>query len=625
MAWYKIETSAKKTIHKVKDFAFETEIPDPATTAVSGQTQDEANQLKNNLVLQLNEFIAEYISTAVTNKLAMMNVDKVNFKNIEQQVAQLKSDAAQKLYSGVLVGKLKEANKNLHDFYMQNPNTVLLHITTQDLEIPAQDNFQGVQTHLGLPYGIQNGDQQDQNIDFLKSYIYQSLTKNGITDDAEGAAKLATIIADNEDPYLRVLINEYFGKRYRQNFHDILVSLNYPTLAEEFSKIENDVLNYVPIKKGRIQAEVLPDEVYGEIALTTASNAERKILQTFRNLGLQPVPQEIQFPSDKNTYFRVDFLLPANVLSGVDEYGKPVIKTKVIFVGEYFGYSGEKYDSQTVVKTKLEPIQAVMTGNDIIHITKQDFDSGTSPQKLINQLDAKNIIYNGGLAESYINKYAKDNPEFNQDLPNIFAVLTPAAALIKSCMLQVEAFYGKFKNFTQEVYNDPRFEQVAAELQETTKPYRLDILKISNQIRQLQLRKQTEENKAEQAKLFDYWRSLNQKISDTYLSNKFILQLTREHQEQIANDPEFNARMKDLQIAYDMLTGNPPKDLPENLGENNLKRAEYICMNSMAGLSSITRKTSRKFTEFKQIFAKTNSFNKFINRFADKLIDDLLY
>lgn len=620
MAWYKIETSSKGK-RKTVDYAFETEIPDPAVNPVSGQLLEQANQLKNNLVLQLNEFIKQYISNEATSKLAKMSNEKIGFDAVDE----VKQAAGQKLYSGVLVGKLKEANKTLHDFYIQNPSTTLLHITTQDLDIPQQESFQGVQTHLGLPYGIQTGSQNDQNIDFLKSYIYNSLINNKITNDSSGALKLATIISDNEDPYLRVLINEYFGKRYRENFHDILASLNYNVLAEEFAKIENDKLNFVPIKKGRIQAEVLPDDVYGDIGLKTASNAERKILETFRGLGLQPVPQEIQFPSDKNTYFRVDFLLPANVLDGMDETGKPIIRTKVIFVGEYFGYSGEKYDSQTVVKTKLEPIQAMMTGNDIIHITKQDFDSGTSPQKLINQLDAKNIIYKGGFAENFINKYIEKNPQYNQELPNVFAVLTPAAALIKSCMLQLEAFYGKFQNFTSEVYDDPRFEQELSTLQEQTKPLRLEIVKVSNMIRQLQLRKQTEENKSEQAKLFDYWRNINKEINILYSNNPYVSQLIQDHQSQISQDPEFAARLKDLQTAYDMLTGNPPVDLPSELGQDNLKRAEYICMNSMAGLSTITRKTSKMFAEFKQIFAKTNILNKFVNRFADQLINELIY
>jgi tRNA(Leu) C34 or U34 (ribose-2'-O)-methylase TrmL len=93
------------------------------------------------------------------------------------------------------------------------------------------------------------------------------------------------------------------------------------------------------------------------------------------------------------------------VFEGFDENNVPRIKRQVMFIGEYFGYFGAKYEAKTEVKETLEPIQALMTGNDVIFISKTDFAAGDKPLKLQNQLEAKHIIFDGSSAKQEIQEW----------------------------------------------------------------------------------------------------------------------------------------------------------------------------------------------------------------------------
>lgn len=89
-----------------------------------------------------------------------------------------------------------------------------------------------------------------------------------------------------------------------------------------------------------------PDSRYGTFNLLLKSDAERDVLSVFREkYNLDPIPFDTALPSpedcptNENT-FKIDFLLPSDVLDGFTFAGdqlKPIIRKKVLFVGEYFG------------------------------------------------------------------------------------------------------------------------------------------------------------------------------------------------------------------------------------------------------------------------------------------------
>jgi hypothetical protein len=100
------------------------------------------------------------------------------------------------------------------------------------------------------------------------------------------------------------------------------------------------------------------DERYAAFNLILRSKAEKKVLSVFREIfNLDPIPFSTALaspedcPTNENS-FKIDFLLPADVLDGfeyVDGELKPIISKKVMFVGEYFG---EDRDNPQALKDK---------------------------------------------------------------------------------------------------------------------------------------------------------------------------------------------------------------------------------------------------------------------------------
>jgi hypothetical protein len=60
------------------------------------------------------------------------------------------------------------------------------------------------------------------------------------------------------------------------------------------------------------------------------------------NLDAIPMPISMKTPvgCPTNKSFIVDFTIPCDILEGLDNQGLPVIKKKIVLVGEYFGWSG---------------------------------------------------------------------------------------------------------------------------------------------------------------------------------------------------------------------------------------------------------------------------------------------
>ena len=91
------------------------------------------------------------------------------------------------------------------------------------------------------------------------------------------------------------------------------------------------------------------DPNYEELRLITRSGEEAKIIQILRNefhidaipyQVLVPVPADC--PTNENN-FDIDFMIYVDVLEYINPFTfEPKIRTKVMFVGEYYGYDGDK-------------------------------------------------------------------------------------------------------------------------------------------------------------------------------------------------------------------------------------------------------------------------------------------
>ena len=206
-----------------------------------------------------------------------------------------------------------------------------------------------------------------------------------------------------------------------------------PEFAALLSKIGFDHLIEKVYKE-----QAIPDPDYQGMGLNFRSAEEKLIVEVMRReFGLQAVsyPLEIPVPQGCPTnsqMFVVDFLIPCDVLVGLNEDGHPQIERQVVFVGEYFGFDsnkeleipegevwtlpdgsvarttkgdsnmelrggvkttvGEKYRVRTEWKKMVETAVAELTGNKALHLSKRDLQD-TSRRNLMSQLDALSIIY----------------------------------------------------------------------------------------------------------------------------------------------------------------------------------------------------------------------------------------
>jgi hypothetical protein len=261
------------------------------------------------------------------------------------------------------------------------------------------------------------------NIERLKSII------DGGFMDGNGLALITNISARSEDFNTfceRVLFwvyRTYCGKS-KPEFAALLTKIGYDHLIDKIYKE---------------QAIPDPNPEYKSMGLNFRSGEEKLIVEVLRNeFGLQAVayPLEIPVPQGCPTnsqMFVVDFLIPCDVLVGMDDNGHPQIQRQMVFVGEYFGFDsskeleipdgevwtlpdgnvatttegdvttelrggakttiGEKYRVRTEWKKMVETAVAELTGNKAIHLTKKDLFNA-SRKNLMSQLDALSIVYN---------------------------------------------------------------------------------------------------------------------------------------------------------------------------------------------------------------------------------------
>jgi hypothetical protein len=553
-----------------------------------------------------------------------------------------------------IIGYCRDANQKIEAFNNANPGFRIQILSPEELGLP---NAEGVMGSLLLPFagkGHLADGTEDKNVPALIDYIQKVIAANNITDDKDGAELLAEFAADKNHPDVRLLVNDYFKKTGRQNFHELLSVAGYPGLADAFSEIADKDLNYRDFGQRRTQAKVVDDEVFGEdYGLQTRSEAERQILSIFRGLDLQPIPAEIKMPSTKvkkgskdiNTEFMCDFLLPCEVLVGTNEDGSPNIKSQVVFVGEYFGWYGSDYENKTSMKEELEPFQAVLTGNDVIFITKDDFAAGGNALKLINQLEAKSIIFKGSKSKQIVDEWLSGNkktanPDVVEAIESRTQKLTPELAIVKAAKLQLQFKFGEIAQFYQNYANPENsdYQQMVTSLfnQYTSLKLRADELNKAIRAKQhrkrveassytwqdtLKLSGQKEGNDQDVLRLMGELQDVNNQIRKVYVDNEKVVQIKQAHETALLNDPEYQARNNELNILEDMLIkGSDP--LPQENASIGRKVSE-ICNNALAGLGvSLTRQTKQLPKQFQSMLVTALSkYRRFINSFnLDELI-----
>lgn len=174
-----------------------------------------------------------------------------------------------------------------------------------------------------------------------------------ISEDINNRKDLIMHITNQEDflEYINYNDEELFLDLYNHGFFDEWANINLRFLRYELSKkfINNE--NFWETKKSDNDRKAkLESKYFSEFNLPNSSYEEKKIFVNLEKLGLHaiPAPQKDNLElldDDGNKFgFKIDFLLPCNIREYNGE--NYTLREDVIFIGEYFGFYGEKYDQQ---------------------------------------------------------------------------------------------------------------------------------------------------------------------------------------------------------------------------------------------------------------------------------------
>jgi hypothetical protein len=221
-----------------------------------------------------------------------------------------------------------------------DPNTGLPFLSESEMKY-LEENFPG-QSPINIPFDVDRRmnfikrSQMTLRDNYAKDRLYEFIQEGY---DGPGIFKLIQSDMLTVDP-AGLAIQFYFRSICKNNltqFRSDLRDIGLSDIAEALASSNH-----------------FPDPNYDSLGLTTRSKEEARIIQILREeFGIDAIPYQVlvPIPTDCPTNvnnFDIDFMVYVDVLEYIDPVTfQPVIKTKVMFVGEYFGYSGD--DQKTIV------------------------------------------------------------------------------------------------------------------------------------------------------------------------------------------------------------------------------------------------------------------------------------
>ena len=216
-----------------------------------------------------------------------------------------------------------------------DPSTGLPFVSDSEMRY-IQERFQGVD-----PRNIER--ETDRRMDFIKRSQGRLITKYAkqrlyecITNGYDGLGlkkliKSSDLCLDESG----LAIQYYFRNVCKQNLNRFIGDLRDIGLSEHYEAISEESMSADPNYEG--------------LRLITRSKAEAKIIQILRNeFHIDAVPYQVLVPvptdcPTNTNNFDIDFMAYLDTLEYIDPVTfQPVIKTKIMFVGEYYGFDGDK-------------------------------------------------------------------------------------------------------------------------------------------------------------------------------------------------------------------------------------------------------------------------------------------
>jgi hypothetical protein len=193
---------------------------------------------------------------------------------------------------------------------------------------------------------------------------------------------------------VRKLVSPNYFKFIKSKYPDLLEKLSLNKINEfvilDFNILEvyGKVCNSLDLSESEMKR--VYSEHFSEFNLLNSSYLERDLFSSLEKLDLYAVPASqvknlIMNVSDgKKTGFRIDFLLPCNVRKYSND-GSYTLEQDIIFIGEYFGFYGQKYLDKTKVKMDWQNDIESSLGQKCLHLFS------TKTENICRVLKEKNI------------------------------------------------------------------------------------------------------------------------------------------------------------------------------------------------------------------------------------------
>ena len=230
-------------------------------------------------------------------------------------------------------------------FPVNDPSTGLPFLSESEMRY-IDENFPG-QEPKNIPFNI------DERMNFIKRSQYSLKMKYARN-------RLYEFIQDGYDgPGLGKLIH---SNSLALDQAGLAIQFYFRSVCKgELGRFRSDLrdIGLLDLYEALASTTHVPDPSYETLGLTTRSTQEAKIIKILRDeFGIDAIPYQVlvPIPTDCPTNannFDIDFMVYVDVLDYIDPVTfQPVIKTKIMFVGEYFGYDS---DSEKLIEDRGKP------------------------------------------------------------------------------------------------------------------------------------------------------------------------------------------------------------------------------------------------------------------------------
>ncbi len=315
---------------------------------------------------------------------------------------------------------------------------------------------------------------------------FQLILEDYVSENITGRIDVVKkLLSQNYFKFIKSKFPDLYEKLSRSHINEFVI-LDF-NMLDVFDKVCNS-LNLSESELKRVYSKH-----FSEFNLLNSSYQERDLFSSLEKLDLYAIPASqvknlvMNVDDGRKRGFRIDFLLPCNIRK-YNSDGSYTLEQDIIFVGEYFGFYGQKYIDKTRVKmdwqneiesslgqkclhlfsTKTENICKVLKEKNIDCKCFSDYSSGgfnirdiKNKKVMYVKSQLHNFVYSylindllyqidydySKMTASNLNKVKSENEFYINEFSNLLSLVDSLSPieLVKRCNMILFAYEDKFK------------------------------------------------------------------------------------------------------------------------------------------------------------------------------------